>query len=92
MLSIELLPSLNITPPARPLTTIQRVQTDILPNTTRIYEENQELRTKVESLENALLKEQQLCQEMWKLKDEHFMFLKTDIKNLPALILSQLKE
>ena len=52
----------------------------LVPKTNRIYGEN------------ALLKATQLCQEMCKLKDEHIMVLKTEMKNLPALILSQLQE
>ena len=57
-----------------------------------LYIQNQELLKKVESLQISILQAEKLFQEMLKLKDEHIEFFKSEIKNLPALVLSQLQE
>ena len=81
--------------PSSPLLTLSSVVlTDLPPNCTQRvpFETHQELLTKMEHLQRGLIQAEKAFMEISQLKDENIEFLKTEIKNLPAVIRSQVIE
>ena len=80
--------SLSISPSTKQLTLTKPVLTDVPPDLKKSY---QEISSKYENLQNVLMQAEKGFNEIPKLTDDHIQFLKSEIANIPALVLSQLK-
>ena len=93
VLSISHQSSWSLSPYTKLLARSKPVLTDFPPDPKKTIhlETYQELISKYENLQSAIIQAENGFNEIIKLKDDHIQFLKSKIQNIPALVLSQLQ-
>ena len=93
VLSISHQSSWPLSPYTKLLARSKPVLTDFPPDPKKTIhlETYQELLSKYENLQSAIIQAENGFNEIIKLKDDHIQFLKYKIQNIPALVLSQLQ-
>ena len=77
--------------PSNPALVISRPVHIDLPPDSLTSDTKQELLLQIENHQNVLIQVKEAYTEMLKVKDEHITFLKTELANLPAIVMSNLK-
>ena len=88
-LSISHNDPVSISPFSPPLIITKPVNTDFPPDSAS--ESKQELLRQIQHFQTVFKQAEQGFTEMLKIKDDHINFLKTELANLPALIMSNFK-
>ena len=93
VLSISHQSSWSLSPSTKLLARSKPVLTDFPPDPKKTIhlETYQELISKYTNLQSAIIQAENGFNEIIKLKDDHIQFLKFEIQNIPALVLSQLQ-